>query len=435
MQDPKLRPDAKQLLKHQWIRNSRRQMQSSWKDSAGKISSISQDVAAVVVRSIEQDGDEVTSAQPLDIENGPIVRDPFESESEDERPPHSPSLSSPTGSAAAVEKNKPIRISRQSLERSLLHSGELGRPGKPSEIVGSVFDSPRPLTPGESIPGGEIEMDGWSDQGGRSARGLAQHPDDRPSTSGQQVTSPRRRGQPRAANRKEEREIAAVIEGRRLSQEGDLEAEDEGAAQVDEIEGLGGKLEGRENYPKQVAEMTKLLGVLKPDRKEDAILQAADRLCILFREYPEQKTQLIGQYGVTPVMEMLEVSSTQAVYAVLYVLNQLIEGNSEYLEQLCLVGAVPLVLRFSVPEAPRLIRLQAALFVREVTHAGGMTLQMLVACGGLPVLVAFLEGDYNDNKEIVFMAIDGICKVSGQAATRPLWALILLGPSISSSRR
>jgi hypothetical protein len=398
LQDPKLRPDAKLLLKHPWIRNSRRQMQSSWKNTAGRMSGISQDVAAVVERSIEEGGEDVTSAPRPDLEDGAIVHDPFDSDaSDDERPPHSPTLSSsPLG---ASEKNKAIRISRQSLQRTLAG----GSSDKASEIVGSVFDSPRPFPEGR----GEIEMDGWEGES-RSARGLARHPDDRPSTSGQQRPSLGGREIPRAANRKEEREIAAVIEGRRLSQE----AEDGYSRHVEEIEGLGGKLEGRDNCPKQVAEMTKLLGLLKPDRREDAILQAADRLCILLREYPEQKTQLIGQYGVTPVMEMLEVSSTQAVYAVLYVLNQLIEGNPEYLEQLCLVGAVPLVLRFSVPEAPRLIRMQAALFVREVTHAGGVPLQLLVACGGLPVLVAFLEGDYSDNKEIVFMAIDGICKVS-----------------------
>jgi hypothetical protein len=381
-------------------------MQSSWKNTAGRMSGISQDVAAVVERSIEEGGEDVTSAPRPDLEDGAIVHDPFDSDaSDDERPHHSPTLSS-SSPLGAPEKNKAIRISRQSLQRTLA-GGSSDGPGKASEIVGSVFDSPRPFPEGSGR--GEIEMDGWEGES-RSARGLAQHPDDRPSTSGQQRPSLGRIRLPRAANRKEEREIAAVIEGRRLSQEAD--AEDGYSRHVEEIEGLGGKLEGRDNYPKQVAEMTKLLGLLKPDRREDAILQAADRLCILLREYPEQKTQLTGQYGVTPVMEMLEVSSTQAVYAVLYVLNQLIEGNPEYLEQLCLVGAVPLVLRFSVPEAPRLIRMQAALFVREVTHAGGVPLQLLVACGGLPVLVAFLEGDYNDNKEMVFMAIDGICKVS-----------------------
>lgn len=49
--------------------------------------------------------------------------------------------------------------------------------------------------------------------------------------------------------------------------------------------------------------------------------------------------------------------------------------------------------------------------VKQMTHSSTLTLQMFIACRGLPVLVGFLEMDYTENRNLVLTAIDGIDKV------------------------
>eukprot|EP00958_Prasinococcus_capsulatus_P019088 scaffold2299_cov359-Prasinococcus_capsulatus_cf.AAC.2 len=87
------------------------------------------------------------------------------------------------------------------------------------------------------------------------------------------------------------------------------------------------------------------------------------------------------------------------------------QGNAEFQENLCLVGLVPTVMRFAAPDCLKPIRMEAAYFVRQMVHTSTLTLQMFIACRGLPVLVGFLERDYREFREMVHMAIDGIWKV------------------------
>ena len=163
-------------------------------------------------------------------------------------------------------------------------------------------------------------------------------------------------------------------------------------------------------HGRNAQEINQQLALLRPDKREGVVLSACQKLVAFFKEYPSTKRHLITHRGVIPIMEMLDVPNPQILNAVLSVVNQAIEDNAELIENLCLVGLVPTVMRFA-GSTMRPIRIQAAEFVRQMLATSTLTLQMFIACRGLPVLVTFLDYDYEENRDIVFMAIDGIWKV------------------------
>ena len=80
------------------------------------------------------------------------------------------------------------------------------------------------------------------------------------------------------------------------------------------------------------------------------------------------------------------------------------------------MGIIPAIMISGNAEHSPLTRLYAAYFVQRVISTPA-TLQMFVACRGLPVLVDFLEPDYKPNRDIVHIAIDcisSIFKIQGQ---------------------
>ena len=54
------------------------------------------------------------------------------------------------------------------------------------------------------------------------------------------------------------------------------------------------------------------------------------------------------------------------------------------------------------------MRLEACYFIQQICEGNPMTLQMFIACNGLPVLVEFMDEVYYDKKELVWMAVDAL---------------------------
>ena len=184
--------------------------------------------------------------------------------------------------------------------------------------------------------------------------------------------------------------------------------DDEDVADYETSAGRSRASDGADPHGRNAQEILQQLALLRPDKREGVVLSACQKLVTLFKEYPSTKRHLITHRGVIPIMEMLDVPNPQILHAVLSVVNQAIEDNAELIENLCLVGLVPTVMRFAGSHV-RPIRIQAAEFVRQMLATSTLTLQMFIACRGLPVLVTFL--DYDENRDVVFMAIDGIWRV------------------------
>lgn len=168
----------------------------------------------------------------------------------------------------------------------------------------------------------------------------------------------------------------------------------------------------------QSVEISRLIGFLKPEESEDSIIKACQRLVSLFREHPEQKMHLISQHGVMTFMDMLEMKNNRVLHAVLQVINQLAKDNPSFQENACLVGLIPVIMSFAGSECSKDMRMQAALFVGQLCQTSS-TLQMFIACRGLPVLVNFLEPDYAKYREMVHTAIDGMWQVFNLQSPTP----------------
>ncbi|PSR88327.1 MAP3K epsilon protein kinase [Actinidia chinensis var. chinensis] len=110
--------------------------------------------------------------------------------------------------------------------------------------------------------------------------------------------------------------------------------------------------------------------------------------------------------GESPSAERIKVTCS-----VLQVLYQIIKDNSDFQENACLVGLIPVVMSFAVPDRPREIRMEAAYFLQQLCQSSSLTLQMFIACRGIPILVGFLEADYAKYREMVHLAIDGMWQV------------------------
>lgn len=180
-----------------------------------------------------------------------------------------------------------------------------------------------------------------------------------------------------------------------------------------DIDGLGfdDKLPAENLLHLQAVEFSKLVSSLRPDEPEDVIVSSCQKLTAFFHQRPEQKIVFITQHGLLPLMELLEVPRTRVICSVLQVLNQIIKDNTDFQENACLVGLIPVVMSFAVPDRPREVRMEAAYFLQQLCQSSSLTLQMFIACRGIPVLVGFLEADYAKYREMVHLAIDGMWQV------------------------
>ncbi|CAI9114684.1 OLC1v1015464C1 [Oldenlandia corymbosa var. corymbosa] len=182
---------------------------------------------------------------------------------------------------------------------------------------------------------------------------------------------------------------------------------------VIDMDGLGfdDKLPAENLFHLQAVEFGKLVSSLRPDEPEEVIVSTCQKLTAFFHQRPEQKIVFVTQHGLLPLLELLEVPKSRVTCSVLQLLNQIIKDNTDFQENACLVGLIPVVMSFAVPDRPREVRMEAAFFLQQLCQSSSLTLQMFIACRGIPVLVGFLEADYAKYREMVHLAIDGMWQV------------------------
>ena len=122
--------------------------------------------------------------------------------------------------------------------------------------------------------------------------------------------------------------------------------------------------------------------------------------------------------GVAPLLALLQTASlpssqvsARVLIAALELTNAFVRGDPPLLEMLCLLGIVPIMLRFcaattSLPLAVA-VRVEAAEFTSLLASGSATTRQMLVACGGLNVLAALC----GEERELARWGVEGACCV------------------------
>jgi serine/threonine protein kinase len=199
-----------------------------------------------------------------------------------------------------------------------------------------------------------------------------------------------------------------------LSWLGDGDDEDDPFAQLEE--GLPEMdLEtniARDKYAQLRTKVEALVGQLKIAQDDNALLEISEDLMESFALFEETKSVIISAHGVLPILEILEdCTRLDIVLNLLKIVNAIIFNDDEVLENLCFVGGIPKINKFASKKFPREIRLEAAAFVRQMYQTSTLILQMFVSAGGLTVLVDFLEDDYDDDRELVLIGVNGIWSV------------------------
>ncbi|KAI9671821.1 MAG: hypothetical protein M1831_003349 [Alyxoria varia] len=195
---------------------------------------------------------------------------------------------------------------------------------------------------------------------------------------------------------------------------GDEEDEDDPFAQLeenlDEMD-MDTKV-ARDKHVRMCTLVESLIGSLKTSQPEDILADISEQLMQVLFESPDMKSVIISSHGLLPILEVLEnCQDRDIILQLLKIINIIILDSVEIQENFCFVGGIPIVTKFAHKKYSSEIRLEAAAFVRQMYQTSTLTLQMFISCGGLNVLVEFLEEDYDAEKDLVLIGVNGVWSV------------------------
>lgn len=195
---------------------------------------------------------------------------------------------------------------------------------------------------------------------------------------------------------------------------GDEEDEDDPFAQLEENLNemdLETKV-ARDKHVRLCSLVEGLIGSLKTTQPEEILEDVSDQLLSVLFDSPGLKSAIISSHGLLPILEVLEYCQQRhTILQLLKIINIIILDSVEIQENFCFVGGIPVVTKFAHKKYPSEIRLEAAAFVRQMYQTSTLTLQMFISCGGLNVLVEFLEEDYEAERDLVLIGVNGVWSV------------------------
>ncbi|KAL8835354.1 MAG: hypothetical protein Q9170_003343 [Blastenia crenularia] len=168
----------------------------------------------------------------------------------------------------------------------------------------------------------------------------------------------------------------------------------------------------RDKYARLCTQVEGLVGSLKVSQADDTLAELSEQLLEVLCDLPETKNVIISAHGMLPILEILETCRHRdIIFNLLRIVNAIIFGDMEIQENLCFVGGIPIITQFASKRYSSEIRLEAAAFVRQMFQTSTLTLQMFVSAGGLKVLVEFLEEDYEEERDLVLIGVNGVWSV------------------------
>lgn len=152
-----------------------------------------------------------------------------------------------------------------------------------------------------------------------------------------------------------------------------------------------------------------LVGCLKTSQPDDELLEIADQLLQVLHESPDKRSIILRSHGMLPILEILGTRPhNEVVLPLLKIINLIILEDAESQESLSFLGGIPTICYFASKKFPSDIRKEAAAFVRQMYQTSTLTLQMFIGCGGINVLVEFLEEDIDAERDLVLIGVNGV---------------------------
>ena len=90
----------------------------------------------------------------------------------------------------------------------------------------------------------------------------------------------------------------------------------------------------------------------------------------------------------------------------LQILNQICESFPQMQERVCVLGVLPVALRYTGEEYSRELRVEAAYLIGQLCHSSSELLKLFLSGGGLEALPRLLDTNYEENRDLVMLAID-----------------------------
>ncbi|KAF2127374.1 hypothetical protein P153DRAFT_295725 [Dothidotthia symphoricarpi CBS 119687] len=152
-----------------------------------------------------------------------------------------------------------------------------------------------------------------------------------------------------------------------------------------------------------------LVGCLKTNQPDDELLEIAEQLIQILYESPDKRSIIVRSHGMLPILEILgTIPPNDVVLPLLKIINLMILEDAEAQESLSFLGGIPTICQFAYKRYPSDIRKEAAAFVRQMYQTSTLTLQMFIGCGGINVLVEFLEEDIDAERDLVLIGVNGV---------------------------
>lgn len=196
--------------------------------------------------------------------------------------------------------------------------------------------------------------------------------------------------------------------------EGDDDEEEDPFAQLEEnLDEMDMETKvARDRHARLSTLVENLVSSLKTNQAEDVLEDVSDQLLQVLCESPDLKSVVVSSHGLLPILEVLDNCQRRDISLILLkIINLIIFENIEIQENFCFVGGIPVVTKFAHKKYSSEIRLEAAAFVRQMYQTSTLTLQMFISCGGLNVLVEFLEEDYEYERDLVLVGVNGVWSV------------------------
>lgn len=163
----------------------------------------------------------------------------------------------------------------------------------------------------------------------------------------------------------------------------------------------------------RLAKLTEnLVGCLKTTQPNGVLSDLAEQLQQVLLESPDKKAIVLRSHGMLPILEILGTGPPRdVVLKLLRIVNMIILEDAEAQESLSFLGGIPIISSFAHKKYPSEIRKEAAAFVRQMYQTSTLTLQMFIGCGGINVLVEFLEEDIDTDRDLVLIGVNGVWSV------------------------
>ncbi|KAG0229437.1 hypothetical protein BGW42_001592 [Actinomortierella wolfii] len=176
----------------------------------------------------------------------------------------------------------------------------------------------------------------------------------------------------------------------------------------------------RDKYARTLATIADLFKRIESQMSDQELSNTCDRLITVLSENPNIRGPTIANHGVIPLLDLIENKSEPTlILKLLSILNLVVRNDYALLESLCLVGAIPVLMKYTSKRYGREIQIAAASFIQQMCHTSTLTLQMFISCRGIQTLIEFLECSYARQRELVWIAINGIHSVFDMQSPTP----------------